>query len=101
MTNKKPSMTRRLHGMMFKLPLMISCNEFEDFIVAYLDGELSRQKVFVFELHLKVCQECRDYLAAYKASMALTKSAMAADKQAELEAVPQDLISAVLAARDG
>lgn len=99
MTRKSPPLTRRLHGMMFKLPLMISCNEFEEFIVAYLDGELSRKKVFLFELHLKVCRECRDYLRAYKSSMNLTKSALA-KQQAELEDVPADLVTAVLAARD-
>lgn len=100
MIRPNPSLTRRLHGMMFRLPMMITCNEFEEFIAAYLSGELPPKKVFLFELHLKVCRECRDYLAAYKASMFLTKSALDADEKSELEDVPADLITAVLAARD-
>lgn len=101
MTRQKPSLPRRLHGMMFKLPLMISCNEFEDFIIAYLDGDLPQKKVFLFELHLKVCRECRDYLTAYKASMDLMKSVLEVERQVDLEDVPADLVTAVLAARDG
>lgn len=100
MTRPRPSLMRRMHGLMFKLPMMISCNEFEDFILAYLDGELPRDKVFLFELHLKVCRECRDYLAAYQASMHLTKSALDAGQRSELEDVPADLVTAVMEARD-
>ncbi|MCP4319118.1 MAG: hypothetical protein GY789_24785 [Hyphomicrobiales bacterium] len=36
MTDTQPRLVRRIHGMMFKLPLMITCEAFEDFILAYL-----------------------------------------------------------------
>lgn len=100
MTRAPDSMMRRIHGMMFKLPLMISCDEFENFILAYLEDELSSRQKFVFELHLKVCRECRDYLKAYKASMTVAALAMQADAQADLEKVPEDLIAAIMAARN-
>lgn len=100
MTRQPDSMMRRLHGMMFKLPLMISCDDFENFILAYLDDELLPRQKFVFELHLKVCRECRDYLKAYKASMTVAAMAMKAESQAKLENVPEDLVAAILAARD-
>ncbi len=95
----KPVM-RRIHGTMFKLPLMITCEAFEDFILAYLDDELTARQKFVFELHLKVCRECRDYLQAYLASLELVKSAGSIQDLALPDEVPDDLVKAVLDARD-
>ncbi|MCG8404340.1 MAG: zf-HC2 domain-containing protein, partial [Phycisphaerales bacterium] len=65
MTKAKRSLRRRIHSVMFKLPLMISCREFEAFIVDYLDDQLPARQRKIFEFHLKICRECRDYLAAY------------------------------------
>ncbi len=96
MTGAGRKLMRRLHGALFKLPLMISCEQFEDFILAYLDDGLSTRQKTVFEMHLKLCRECRDYLAAYRASMELAKSIADPD----LAEVPEDLIKAVVAARD-
>jgi predicted anti-sigma-YlaC factor YlaD len=98
-TDKKIPIRRRLHGKLFKLPYMIACDEFEDFIIAYLEGDLSKKQGFVFELHLKMCRECRDYLKAYQASMELAKSALKADDILLQEMVPQDLVEAVITAR--
>lgn len=91
----KPKLKRRLHGMMFKLPMMITCEAFEDFILAYLESELSGRQKFIFEMHLKLCRECRDYLKAYKTALELAKSSGALPQK-----VPEDLVTAVLAARD-
>ena len=92
---------RRIHGLVFKLPLMITCEEFEDFILAYLDEDLSAKQTFIFELHLKLCRECRDYLKAYRASMDLAKQAIEDESDLLPEHVPDDLVNAILAARDG
>lgn len=93
------SIRQRLRGIMFKLPVMITCVEFEDFILAYLDNELSNAKRRIFEFHLAVCRECRDYLAAYKASMAVARDVLDAETTEMLANVPEDLVSAVLAAK--
>jgi len=84
---------------MFKLPMMITCVEFEDFILAYLDDELSKGQKRVFEFHLAICTECRDYLAAYRAAMTVTRDALDAETAETLANVPEDLVSAVLAAQ--
>lgn len=80
---------------LLKMPMMISCREFEDFIIQYFEGELSWNKKFIFEAHLKFCKECRDYLAAYRLSIEAAKGAL---EQEELPAVPEDLVKAILAA---
>lgn len=81
---------------LMKMPLMISCEEFETFIMQYLEGELPRLKRMVFDMHLKVCRECRDYLAAYKLSIASAKGAIESEK---LPPVPEDLVVAILEAQ--
>ena len=60
MKSPNKSLKKRIHGVMFKLPLMITCNEFESFILAYLEGDLPKRQKLVFEFHLKMCRECRE-----------------------------------------
>ncbi len=93
------SLLRRLHGMMFRLPLMITCSEFESFILAYLEDDLATRQKSVFELHLKVCRECREYLAAYRASLELAKGAFGKESSHLADDIPEDLVKAVVAAR--
>ncbi|WP_299732261.1 zf-HC2 domain-containing protein [uncultured Tateyamaria sp.] len=99
MSKSGRTMTRRMHGVLFKFPGMITCNEFEDFILVYLEDELPPAKKRLFELHLKVCKSCRLYLAAYRRTLAATK-ALQKDYDALEETVPQDLIEAILATKD-
>jgi len=99
MTDRKIPFMRRIQSIMFKLPLMITCSEFEEFIYAYLDGSLHPSKRYKFDLHLKICRECRDYLERYEASLKLVKNINSGAKTKELENVPEDLINAILEAR--
>ena len=92
--------TRWMRGVMLNhMPWMITCREFEDFILTYLEGDLPEKQRFVFELHLRVCRDCRDYLAAYRRTIEVSRRAFE-DPDAPLpESVPEDLITAVLAAK--
>ncbi|MEO1016585.1 MAG: zf-HC2 domain-containing protein [Pseudomonadota bacterium] len=85
---------------MYKLPLMINCVQFQDFILDYLEGALPARQMFVFEMHLKICRECRQYLTAYRASIELAKRAHAAETPPPPTDVPEDLVRAIIAARD-
>ena len=99
MTAFKPTLRRRIHGVMFKLPGMISCQEFEDFVLAYLEDELSSTQRRIFEMHLKLCRECRDYLDDYNTTLRAIGNLSLVEKEA-LEEVPEDLITAILEARN-
>ena len=93
---------RWMRGMMLRhMPGMITCRELEAFILAYLEGDLPQRQRFVFELHLKVCRECRDYLAAYRRTIEVSKRAFEHPEDPVPEEVPEDLVKAILAARDG
>jgi len=83
---------------LLKMPMMISCEEFEGFILQYLENGLPSTKRFIFETHLKFCKECRDYLEAYQTSLEAAKLILAKDE--ELPPIPQDLVEAILSAID-
>ena len=92
--------TRPLAALMFKLPLMIDCIAFEGFILEYIDGTLPRRQRFIFEMHLRMCRECRNYLAEYQNTIALVGSQKDMDfSDMGMGPVPEDLINAVLAAQ--
>lgn len=92
---------RWLKGLMLKhVHGMITCREFEDFIAEYLAGELPAAKVRVFQRHLKLCRECRDYLRAYQTSLEIGKAALGPGSAPVPDEVPQDLIKAILDSRD-
>ncbi|MCH9672230.1 MAG: zf-HC2 domain-containing protein [Gammaproteobacteria bacterium] len=81
------------------MPGMITCREFEEFIGAYVEGELSVGQEKVFRRHLRVCRECREYLAAYELATALGQAAFP-DPEAPLpDDVPEDLIRAIVDAQ--
>jgi len=91
---------RWLKGFMLNhMHKMITCVEFENFVQQYIDGALPKQQLFIFELHLKVCRECQEYLAAYRRSMEITRTVFEVPDAPVPEDVPEDLIIAVLEAR--
>ncbi len=81
-------------------PLMISCREFEDFIVDYFEDDLAPRQRLVFDIHLKMCRECQDYLSAYCSVIDLIKRAYEKRDQFAPEPVPEHLVEAILIARD-
>jgi anti-sigma factor RsiW len=100
MKNLLPPLKRAMKGLMGKyLPGMISCQEFEAFIVHYLDDELNDQEKAIFESHLNFCKECREYLKAYKQTVALGKAAFANPETPIPLDVPEELIKAMLQAK--
>lgn len=100
-TPRMPGIRRRLKGMMLKhVHYMITCQEFEAFILGYLDGELSARQRRIFEWHLRICRECREYLAAYRAAMAAGRAVLPSPDDPVPDDVPEDLVKAVLESRD-
>lgn len=92
---------RRLRGMMMRtMPLMITCREFQDFIDDYLAASLPYRQRKIFDMRLRLCRECQSYLAKYQNTIALGRSAFEDPDGAVPEDVPEDLVAAILAARD-
>ena len=93
MRRLKGKMLRSMHG-------MITCREFEEFVLGYLDGELPARQAKVFEWHLRICRECREYLAAYKRTIEVGKAVLGPVDESVPDDVPEDLVRAVLDSRE-
>ncbi len=92
---------RKLRAAMVRtMPLMITCRELEDFIVDYLEDTLPRRQRMIFNLHLRMCRDCRSYLEAYKRVTALGKVAFNEPDELVSNDVPEDLVKAIRAARE-
>lgn len=89
MRKLKGIMMRRMHG-------MITCREFEDFVQRYLDDELPPRQRSIFEWHMRLCRECREYLAAYRRSIEIGRAVFEDADEALPEDVPEDLVTAIL-----
>ena len=89
----KGTMLRRMHS-------MITCREFEEFVLGYLEGELPARQVKIFEWHLRICRECREYLDAYSRTIETGKAVLGPDNAPVPEDIPEDLVRAVLESRD-
>jgi len=101
-TERNEGLLRRMKGAMLKrMHGMITCREFEDFVLQYLEGQLPRSQARIFEWHMRMCRECREYLAAYQRSMQISEAVLGADDEPLPEDVPEDLIAAILDARSG
>jgi predicted anti-sigma-YlaC factor YlaD len=78
----------------------MTCKEFVDFLMSYLDHELESAQNGVFEGHLDACPPCRDYLKTYEETIRLGKLACGEQDGGVPEDAPERLIQAILAARN-
>ncbi|MDX1962939.1 MAG: zf-HC2 domain-containing protein [Pirellulales bacterium] len=77
-----------------------SCQQVLDFLLAYLDGELPASEQAIFDAHLAICAACRNYLDSYQATLRLVKSSHDDQSAASLPQLPEELVQAILAARE-
>jgi anti-sigma factor RsiW len=76
----------------------VTCREFNDFLMAYLDRELSGDVQAVFERHLSRCPSCDCYLRQYQATVTAGRIACGDDDEAPAD-IPEELIQAILDSR--
>jgi len=80
---------------------LITCKEMNDFLIDYVEGTLPEVQKSEFHRHLADCPSCVNYLDTYKKTIAAGKAAFADPKgRGKLpEPVPEELVTAILAAR--
>ena len=76
----------------------MTCREFVDFVMAYLDSELDPSVRETFDTHLAECPPCIAYLDSYQETIRLGKLCEAPEGPVP-EDVPEGLVRAILAAR--
>lgn len=80
-----------------KLGRSLRCDTCIDFLLEYLDNQLSEDQRFAFDSHIAYCRDCETYLRNYRAAMNLASNVtcfVAPDADA-----PEALIQAILKAR--
>jgi anti-sigma factor RsiW len=77
----------------------MNCRELTDFLMAYLDEELTPTQHAAFEEHMAICPPCVVYLDSYRETVRLGKEVCARDESPVPDDVPEVLIEAILAAR--
>ncbi len=94
------SAMRKVKAFMFRsLPMMINCREFEEFLIDYFEDSLPKRQRLVFDIHMKICRECREYLVAFKRSIEVSKRVFADLDEQVPDDVPEDLVRAIIEAR--
>ena len=88
------------HWLENHVPGLMTCAEFGETVDAYLDGELGPVASALVDLHIRTCPACERYLAAYRKTRDLAVATVTAEDDAVLEDLPEDLVTAILAARD-
>lgn len=73
---------------------MMTCQELIGFLTDYLDGQLPLTQRMAFDLHLTLCRDCRSYLHNFKTTITAAK-----DSSADIPAIPEELVEAILKSR--
>ena len=79
-------------------PLM-TCRQLIEFLDRYVEDTVSEDERREFDRHLAVCPACVAYVHGYRATIELARAALAGPEGAVPHSVPEELVSAVLAAR--
>ena len=77
----------------------LTCREFVEFLDDYIAQDLAGEALASFEKHLSDCPPCVAYLETYRQSIRMSRAALRDADQRIPEAVPEDLVRAILAAR--
>jgi anti-sigma factor RsiW len=76
----------------------MTCREVTEFLMRYVNGELTPAERAEFERHLAVCAACVSYLDSYRKTIDIERLVLANDRDA-VECVPEELVQAILKSR--
>ncbi|NQW10143.1 MAG: zf-HC2 domain-containing protein [Alphaproteobacteria bacterium] len=88
------------HWLEHTVPGLMTCEEFEQTLVDYLDGAMGPVARRTVDLHVRTCPACRRYMRAYNKARHLAVDALTFSEQKALETIPEDLVQAILAGRN-
>ena len=74
---------------------MLTCKEFNEFMIDYLEGGLPVWQKYMCWLHVKMCRECAYFVQQYHRVIALGQNACDSPD----DSVPEELVKAAMAHR--
>jgi predicted anti-sigma-YlaC factor YlaD len=75
----------------------MTCEEVAEFLLDYLEHQVTDEQRRIFEHHLSVCPDCRNYIDSYRKTIQLAKAAEV--QAANSIEIPEGLVQAILRAR--
>lgn len=87
-------MSRTIQKMTIKDHL--TCRKVEEFLMAYLDQELSLITRLRFKFHLLICSDCSNYLEEYRNTIALGKHLFDEPDETATGKVPEQILHAIM-----
>lgn len=78
----------------------MTCREFVEFLGDYLSGDLPPHQAARFDEHLARCPSCASYTRTYREAVRLGRRAVLSSDGPVPDDVPEDLVRAIIAARD-
>ncbi len=76
----------------------LSCRKVEEFLMAYLEGELSLWSRLRFKFHLLICSDCSNYFEEYKNTLVLGKQLFDNPDETASGKVPEEILYAIISA---
>ena len=76
--------------------IMLTCQQVENFMMAYLDGELGLMTSLRFRMHIMMCSDCGKFLQSYKNAVAMEKRIFENPEDEAIGHVPDEIIDAIL-----
>jgi len=77
----------------------ITCRMVEEFLMAYLDKELSFWTRLRFKLHLLICSDCTNYMQEYQNTIALGLRLFNSPDEVAVNLVPAEILQAIINVR--
>lgn len=78
----------------------MTCQDVIEFLMDYIAGTVPPRERALFEEHLAICPSCVAFLQNYREVMSMTKDSLPAPGTEYAGAVPDELVHAILAARE-
>jgi anti-sigma factor RsiW len=78
----------------------LTCREFVEFLDEYLEGRLPPGQLARFNGHLAACTACVSYTRSYRDTVRLGRGVLSGMGETLPGDVPEELVRAILAARD-
>jgi len=78
---------------------ILTCEEFNNFMVDYLEDGLPIWRKYMCWMHVKMCQDCAHFVQQYRRVLELGQDAFSNPDDPVPNSVPEELIQAALAHR--
>ncbi len=74
----------------------ITCRMVEEFLMAYLDQELSLWTRLRFKFHIVICSDCTNYMQEYQNTIALGTRVFNSPEELAVNKVPDEILQAII-----